>query len=119
MEQSGQYVEKFIPKACKYLKLGKTVPIHENGLPHRTWLHVQDTADAVLFLIESGVQNEIYNISGGYEQSNLETVKKIISLLEKNNKVNNGYIYIPESQLNELNKIIYVIINQSTISSIY
>ncbi len=74
----GQYVEKFIPKACKYLMLGKKVPLHENGLPVRTWLHAQDTADAVVFLIEHGINNDIYNISGNYEDCNLSIFKQIL-----------------------------------------
>ena len=74
----GQYVEKLIPKACKYLKLNKKIPLHNQGTPIRNWLHAQDTADAIATIIESGVTNEIYNICGGFEQSNIETVKKIL-----------------------------------------
>jgi dTDP-glucose 4,6-dehydratase len=74
----GQYVEKLIPKACKYLKLDKKIPLHNGGTPIRNWLHAQDTANAVITIIESGIENEIYNICGGFEQSNLETVKKIL-----------------------------------------
>jgi dTDP-glucose 4,6-dehydratase len=74
----GQYVEKLIPKTCKYLKLGRKIPLHNHGEPIRNWLHAQDTADAVITIIESNVQNEIYNICGGFEQSNKITVKKII-----------------------------------------
>jgi len=76
----GQYVEKLIPKACKYLELGKKIPLHNNGTPIRNWLHAQDTANAVMTIIESGVQNEIYNICGGFEQDNLTTVRKLITL---------------------------------------
>jgi dTDP-glucose 4,6-dehydratase len=76
----GQYVEKLIPKTCKYLKLGKKIPLHNGGTPTRNWLHAQDTANAVITIIESGAKNEIYNICGGFEQSNLDTVKKIITL---------------------------------------
>lgn len=75
----GQYVEKFIPKSCKYLALGKRVPLHENGTPVRTWLHAADTADAVLHLIDAGVVNDIYNISGDYEDTNLNVFKKILA----------------------------------------
>jgi dTDP-glucose 4,6-dehydratase len=74
----GQYVEKLIPKTCKYLMLERKIPLHNNGTPIRNWLHAQDTANAVIKIIESGVQNEIYNIAGGFEQSNYNTVKKII-----------------------------------------
>ena len=37
-------------------------------------------AEAVITIIESGVKNEIYNICGGFEQTNLDTVDKIITL---------------------------------------
>lgn len=76
----GQYVEKLIPKACKFLHLGKKIPLHNNGTPIRNWLHAADTANAVITIIESGVENEIYNIAGGFEQSNYETVKKLIKV---------------------------------------
>jgi dTDP-glucose 4,6-dehydratase len=74
----GQYVEKLIPKTCKYLKLGKKVPLHNGGSPIRNWLHARDTANAVITIIEAGVKNEIYNICGGFEQSNKITVEKIL-----------------------------------------
>lgn len=77
----GQYVEKFIPRAVKYLQLGKRVELHDQGTPRRTWLHVSDTAAAVIAIIESGVQNEIYNISGNYEEENLFVAKHIIHLV--------------------------------------
>lgn len=74
----GQYVEKLIPKSCKYLCLNRQIPLHNNGLPIRNWLHAKDTARAVLSVINSGVENEIFNVAGGFEQSNIDTVKKII-----------------------------------------
>jgi dTDP-glucose 4,6-dehydratase len=74
----GQYVEKLIPKACKYLDLGRKIPLHNGGTPIRTWLHAADTAQAVITIIENGVKNEIFNISGGYEQTNFDTIKKVI-----------------------------------------
>jgi dTDP-glucose 4,6-dehydratase len=74
----GQYVEKLIPKACKFLSLGRKIPLHNNGTPIRNWLHAKDTARAVIKIVESKAKNEIYNIAGGFEQSNLSTVYKII-----------------------------------------
>jgi len=75
----GQYVEKLIPKACKYLKLGRKIPLHNNGSPIRNWLHAEDTARAVIAIIEAEVKNEIYNICGGFEQSNLKTIQKLLN----------------------------------------
>ena len=75
----GQYVEKLIPKSCKFLHLGRKIPLHAKGAPIRNWLHAKDTASATIKIIESGKQNEIYNVAGGFEQSNIDTVKKIIN----------------------------------------
>lgn len=76
----GQYVEKLIPKACKYLGVGRKIPLHNNGTPIRNWLHAEDTARAVMTVIDANIRNEIFNICGGFEQDNLTTVQKIIKL---------------------------------------
>jgi len=77
----GQYVEKLIPKAVKYLTIDRPIDLHDKGTPIRTWLHVSDTASAVTTIIESGVTNEIYNISGNTEKQNIEVVTKIVKLV--------------------------------------
>tara|TARA_R110002110_G_scaffold79913_2_gene208577 strand:+ start:1201 stop:2151 length:951 start_codon:yes stop_codon:yes gene_type:complete len=74
----GQYPEKLIPLAVKNLTRGKKIKLHDEGKPIRNWLHADDTAEAVLTVIESGNVNEIYNVAGGFEQPNSETVRKII-----------------------------------------
>lgn len=74
----GQYVEKLIPKSIKYLTLGKKIDLHDRGEPRRTWLHADDTANAVVTIINSGVVNEIYNISGNAEMPNKEVIQKIL-----------------------------------------
>lgn len=83
----GQYVEKLIPKAVKFLALDRKIPLHNNGTPVRNWLHADDTAEAVMTIIDSKVQNEIYNICGGFEQTNLVTCKKVITLMMPNENV--------------------------------
>ena len=98
---AGQYVEKLIPKACKYLKLGKKIPLHNNGTPIRNWLHAQDTADAIITIIESKVENEIFNICGGFEQSNLDTIKKLLVLNNINLENINEYIDFSCSRLGQ------------------
>jgi dTDP-glucose 4,6-dehydratase len=75
----GQYVEKLIPKTCKCLSLNRKIPLHNNGTPYRNWLHAKDTASGIITIIESQAKNEIFNIAGGFEQSNIVTVEKIIS----------------------------------------
>ena len=74
----GQYPEKLIPLSVKNLNRGKKIRLHNQGTPIRNWLHADDTAEAVMKIIYSEKVNEIYNVSGGFEQNNLETVNKII-----------------------------------------
>lgn len=80
----GQYVEKLIPKTCKLLHLGKKIPLHNKGTPKRVWLHAKDTANAVITIINSNDNgeciNQIYNIGGNIELSNIDVVSKIINL---------------------------------------
>jgi dTDP-glucose 4,6-dehydratase len=47
----GQYVEKLIPKTIKYLTIDRKVDLHDKGLPVRTWLHAEDTANAVITIV--------------------------------------------------------------------
>jgi dTDP-glucose 4,6-dehydratase len=72
-----QHPEKLIPLSVKLLSLGKKIKLHDEGKPKRTWLHVEDTADAVIHLIKLGVKNEIFNIPGDTETTNLVVVKEI------------------------------------------
>jgi len=74
----GQYPEKLVPLSVKQLMRGRKIRLHNGGTPVRNWLHADDTAEGVMAIIKSGKTNEIYNIAGGFEQTNLETVKKII-----------------------------------------
>jgi dTDP-glucose 4,6-dehydratase len=77
----GQYVEKLIPKSVKNLTCERKIDIHNGGTPVRTWLHASDTANAVIAIIENGAKNEIFNISGNYEEQNIVVINKIVKLM--------------------------------------
>lgn len=74
----GQYPEKLIPKAIKYVSLKKKIPLHGDGTYVRNWLHVDDTVSAIFHLLEHGQRNRIYNISGNYEASNRDVIEKVL-----------------------------------------
>jgi len=71
-----QHVEKFIPLCIKKILNNELVLIHsypdkkESGT--RFYIHAQNIANAVLFLIQNGKIGEKYNISGEKEVSNLD-----------------------------------------------
>tara|TARA_A100001515_G_scaffold77288_1_gene61362 strand:- start:2544 stop:3494 length:951 start_codon:yes stop_codon:yes gene_type:complete len=74
----GQYPEKLIPVSVKCLRRGLKIKLHDKGEPIRNWLHADDTANAVITIIEKGNKDEIYNVAGGFEQKNKDTVRKIV-----------------------------------------
>lgn len=74
----GQYPEKLIPKAVKHLALGKKIPLHGDGQYRRCWLHAEDTAAAVLTLIEKGRPQSVYNVAGDVELTNREVVSRVL-----------------------------------------
>ena len=90
----GQYPEKLVPLSVKLLNRGKKIRLHDNGDPIRNWLHASDTAEAVMTIIKSGKVNEIYNVAGGFEQSNRDTVKKIIKAYSGPNLANDWKDYV-------------------------
>lgn len=74
----GQYPEKLIPLSVKNLMRDKKIRLHNAGTPVRNWLHADDTAEAVMAIIDSGATNEVFNVAGGFEQKNIDTVLKVI-----------------------------------------
>ena len=74
-----QYPEKLIPLACKRLSRNKKIKLHNKGTPVRTWTHVDDTVEGILTLYKKAERNRIYNISSEFEQTNYETIRKLIN----------------------------------------
>jgi len=95
----GQYPEKLIPLSIKNLMRGKKIRLHNGGTPTRNWLHASDTANAAMTIIDSGKVNEIYNVAGGFEQKNIDTVKKIIKSF--NGTLDNWENYVDFSVVRE------------------
>lgn len=81
-----QYPEKLIPKSIWRLSRGLKALMHGDGLYVRSWLHVKDTVEAILTVIEKGDSNTIYNIKGDLELQNRQVIDKIASYMgiEKN-----------------------------------
>jgi dTDP-glucose 4,6-dehydratase len=82
-----QHVEKFIPLCIKKVLNDEMVYIHSypNKIDSGTrfYIHAQNIASAVLFLIQNGKIGEKYNISGEKEVSNLELAHLIADSMGK------------------------------------
>tara|TARA_B100001971_G_C18219206_1_gene555964 strand:+ start:518 stop:1576 length:1059 start_codon:yes stop_codon:yes gene_type:complete len=78
---SHQYPEKLIPKSTLRMKRGIPAIMHGDGTYIRSWLHVEDTVEGVLTIIEKGTENSIYNMSGDLDLQNIEVIMKIATIL--------------------------------------
>jgi len=82
-----QHVEKFIPLCIKKILNNELVYIHsypdKKTSGTRFYIHAQNIASAVLFLIQNGTIGEKYNISGEKEVSNLELAQLIAKSMDR------------------------------------
>ena len=76
-----QYPEKLIPKSAWRMKRGLPALMHGDGSYVRTWLHVEDTIDAVFHVMDVGSDGTIYNAGGNEEVSNIEVLRMLASHL--------------------------------------
>lgn len=82
-----QHEEKLIPKTIKMAVADMQIPIYGDGKNVRDWLHVDDHCRALDLILYAGKIGEIYNIGAGNEISNLDLVKQILSILQKDERL--------------------------------
>jgi dTDP-glucose 4,6-dehydratase len=78
-----QFPEKLIPKAIIRASMNLEIPIYGSGKNIRDWIYVHDHCEALDVVLQEGKLGEIYNISGENEMENVEVVKKVLNLMEK------------------------------------
>jgi len=76
-----QHPEKYLPKIINHVLNKKTLTIHSNKnktkAGSRFYIHAQDVADAIRFILSKGMVGEKYNIVGSKEIDNLQLAKII------------------------------------------
>jgi dTDP-glucose 4,6-dehydratase len=78
-----QFPEKLIPLTIiKGLK-GEAMPVYGRGLNVRDWLFVDDHAQALTLVLESGRVGETYNIGGNAERRNIDVVSAICAAMDQ------------------------------------
>ncbi len=78
-----QFPEKLIPLMILNALDGKPLPVYGDGKNVRDWLYVRDHCSAVWAILKKGRIGETYNIGGECEKKNIEIVKTVCSILEK------------------------------------
>lgn len=64
-----QFPEKMIPKFTLLASRGDTLPVHGDGQSIRSYLYVEDVAEAFDVVLHKGVAGEIYNIGTQKERT--------------------------------------------------
>ncbi|MGK0265843.1 MAG: dTDP-glucose 4,6-dehydratase [Maricaulis sp.] len=78
-----QFPEKLIPVVILSAIRGDAIPVYGSGANVRDWLHVEDHAEALLAILESGRTGETYNVGGDAECSNLDLVQRLCAELDR------------------------------------
>lgn len=77
------FPEKLIPLIIKNILEGKKLPVYGKGENVRDWLYVTDHAKGIDTVLRKGKIGEIYNIGGFNEESNIDIVQLVISILSR------------------------------------
>ncbi|MEM7268558.1 MAG: dTDP-glucose 4,6-dehydratase [Pseudomonadota bacterium] len=77
------FPEKLIPLMILNALAGKPLPVYGKGENVRDWLFVEDHAEALLLVAESGSAGETYNIGGNAEAQNIDIVRRICALMDE------------------------------------
>jgi len=78
-----QHPEKLVPLMILNALAGDPLPVYGDGMNVRNWLFVEDFGRAIGVVLERGRPGEAYNVGGPDECPNLEVVRRIISLCDR------------------------------------
>jgi len=73
-----QFPDKLIPKFINLLERGSTLPIHGDGSVLRSFIYIDDVAEAFDCVLHSANVGDTYNVSNGYEASVLDVAKMLL-----------------------------------------
>lgn len=77
------FPEKLIPLTILNALEGKRLPIYGKGQNVRDWLYVDDHARALDLIAERGRPGETYNVGGRNERRNIDVVRRICEVLDR------------------------------------
>ena len=76
-----QFPEKLIPLLINNIQQGRELPVYGKGLNVRDWLQVDDHCSATDAVLLHGRPNEVYNIGGFNEKTNIDIVRQVVDLV--------------------------------------
>ena len=98
------FPEKLIPLIIKNILEGKKLPVYGKGENVRDWLYVEDHAKGIDMVLHKGRLGEVYNIGGFNEESNINIVKLVISLIAQTMNEQPKYQSLLKCNLADINE---------------
>lgn len=80
---SFQFPEKLIPLFINNIINNKPLPVYGKGENVRDWLYVEDHAAAIDLIFHKGAAGETYNIGGFNEWKNIDLIKLLVKITDK------------------------------------
>ena len=78
-----QHPEKLIPLMVLNAMAGDRLPVYGDGMQVRNWLFTEDFASAIDVVLAKGEPGEVYNVGGPEELTNIEVVRTILELTDR------------------------------------
>ncbi len=78
-----QYPEKLIPLCTLNAFAEDPLPVYGDGMQVRDWLHVDDNCRAIDVAFRKGIPGEVYNIGAEDEHENINVVREILRLTDR------------------------------------
>lgn len=91
-----QFPEKLIPLCIHNALAGKPLPVYGDGQNIRDWLYVKDHSSAIRMVLEAGIPGETYNIGGYGAKTNLELIRMLCAVLDKQSPRFDGSSYLKQ-----------------------
>jgi dTDP-glucose 4,6-dehydratase len=83
-----QFEEKFLPTITRSINEGISIPVYGDGKQVREWMYVYDNVKVICDLMfDDEVINQIFNIGTRFRLSNLDILKEIGIILNKDVKI--------------------------------
>jgi len=78
-----QFPEKLIPLMFLNAKADRPLPVYGDGLNVRDWIYVDDHCLGVELTLLEGREGQAYNFGGDAEETNINVIKTLLTLLGK------------------------------------
>jgi dTDP-glucose 4,6-dehydratase len=78
-----QFPEKLIPLMIRNALAGEPLPVYGDGRQVRDWLYVLDHCEALRRILERGRVGHTYNIGGAAERTNIDVVRAVCAILDR------------------------------------